>query len=153
MTDRETSKESREREIRIGKLESFDKTYFEELEGKDGWLAWGNDDYENQRYFVVMSEKGERLGIVGVYDTDSEKTITHTVVDPRFRGHGLAARMKIQMADELGLDSFVSTIDLGNTASLRAIEKVPGIQRVSDKAYEQEYNKAKFEWHRDKQDT
>ncbi|PJA46086.1 hypothetical protein CO174_00885 [Candidatus Uhrbacteria bacterium CG_4_9_14_3_um_filter_50_9] len=140
--------EHREGELRIGVLKPFDPDYFKSLEGDRGWIALGDSRFEDQEYFVVESDQGVRLGIVGIYDTETEKRVTHTIVDPAFRGHGLAAKMKLALADHLGVDSFISTIDLDNEASLKAIRKVPGIQEVSDEAYEREYHKKKFQWTR-----
>ncbi|MBI5654856.1 GNAT family N-acetyltransferase [Candidatus Uhrbacteria bacterium] len=129
---------------RIGKLADFDMAYFRELEGEHGWMALGQDFCKNQRYFTVLSHAGEKLGIVGVYDTDYEQNISHTVVDPRFRGQGLAMKFKEKLMAELGLPFLTLTIDLDNASSIRAAEKTPGIKKVSDAAYEQEFHKAKY---------
>ena len=118
--------------------------YFMALEGEKGWIALGQDNCRNQKYFTVLSDAGEKLGIVGVYDTDYEQNITHTVVDPRFRGQGLAWKFKQKLMDQVGLDSITLTIDLDNTFSIRAAEKIPGIRKVGDAEYEKEFHKAKY---------
>jgi len=89
---------------------------------------------------------GNKLGVVGVYDTNEETNITHTVVDPKFRGQGLAAKMELQLADKLGLSEMTMTVDLDNDSSLCAMAKMPDIQRTSDEAYEAEFHKVRFEW-------
>ena len=137
---------------KIGEFAEFDKSYFEELEGSDGWLALGDDFYENQKYFTVFSDKGDKLGIVGVYDTAEEKNVTHTVVDPKYRGQGLAAKFKEKLMTDLNLDFLTLTIDLDNEASIRAAEKLPGVKRVSDEAYEKEFHKAKYIYEKQKED-
>ena len=101
-------------------------------------------------------DKGEKLGIVGLYDTEDDKNISHTVVDPKFRGQGLAKEFKLKLLDHLNEDYFVATVDLGgpdrpaNEASIKALEKIPGIQVVSDKEYEQEFEKRKYRYDKPK---
>jgi RimJ/RimL family protein N-acetyltransferase len=141
--------ESAERIIEIGSLDDFDSDYFKKLEGENGWIAIGQENCDNQRYFTVRSTDDEKLGIVGVYDTAEDKNITHTVVDPRFRGRGLTGEFKDRLMDELGLASIILTIDVGNEASIRAAEKLSGVQRMSDARYEQEFNKVKFVYSRE----
>lgn len=50
----------------------FDINYFKELEGEDGWLALGDDNYSNQHYFTVYGDNHEKIGIIGVFDTSEE---------------------------------------------------------------------------------
>jgi|GEM_PF-1669018 len=128
----------------IGRFGDFDAEYFRSLEGKDGWIALGQENCRNQRYFTVHGANGERLGIVGVYDTDDDQNLAHVVVDPRFRGQGLAAKFKGRLMEEVDLPFLTLTIATSNTASLRATEKLPGVYRVSDAAYEQEFQKVKY---------
>jgi RimJ/RimL family protein N-acetyltransferase len=128
----------------VASLQDFDPGYFKKLEGEKGWIAIGQENCRNQKYFTVLGTSGEKLGIVGVYDTDDEKNVTHTVVDPKYRGQGLAVKFKDRLMDELGLDSITLTIDLNNESSLKATQKMPGVRRVSDEQYEQEFHKAKF---------
>ncbi|MBI4434709.1 GNAT family N-acetyltransferase [Candidatus Uhrbacteria bacterium] len=135
----------RERErSTVGRLGDFDVEYFQSLEGPDGWIAFGQENCRNPRYFTVYDADGERLGIVGVYDTDNDQYISHTVVDPQFRGQGLAARFKERLMEELNLPFLTLTIATSNIASLRAAERTPGAYRTSDAAYEQEFQKVKF---------
>lgn len=132
----------------IKNLGDFDMQYFQELEGQDGWLAIGQENCMNQQYFTVYGNKDEKLGIVGVYDTVDTKNITHTVVDPKFRGQGLAAKFKQRLIDELNLPFITMTIDLNNTASIKATEKIPGVKKVSDEEYETDFHKAKYVYER-----
>jgi RimJ/RimL family protein N-acetyltransferase len=125
-------------------LRDFDLEYFKELEGEDGWNALGLENCHNQRYFTVFGDKGEKIGVVGVYDTDDDKNITHTVVDKKYRGMGLAAKFKQLLMDELALPYITMTISLDNVASIRATEKLPGVKRVRDEKYESDYHKAKY---------
>ncbi|PJC36969.1 hypothetical protein CO046_03335 [Candidatus Peregrinibacteria bacterium CG_4_9_14_0_2_um_filter_53_11] len=128
----------------IQNLGGFDMQYFQELEGQDGWLALGQENCMNQRYFAVYGIKGEKLGIVGVYDTADEKNVTHTVVDPRYRGQGLAAKFKQRLMDELNLPFITMTISLENIASIRATEKLPGVRKITDEKYERDFHKVKY---------
>jgi RimJ/RimL family protein N-acetyltransferase len=130
--------------IRIDRLGLFDPEYFRQLEGENGWIALGQDNCRNQKYFTVYGDAGTKLGIVGVYDTEFEKNVSHTVVDPKYRGQGLAGNFKEKLMAELGLPFLTLTIDLDNTSSIRAAEKIPSIRKVSDAAYEQEFHKAKY---------
>ena len=125
-------------------FEKFDMQYFQELEGQDGWIALGQENCSNQRYFTVYGEAGEKLGIIGVYDTDEEKNVTHTVVDPKYRGQGLASRFKQMLVNELNLPFITMTISLENTASIRATEKLPGVKKISDEQYESDFGKVKY---------
>ena len=130
----------------VGSLAPFDQEYFEELKGKDGWIALGQEYCSNARYFSIMGEDGEKLGIVGVYDTENEKNVTHTVVDSKYRGQGIAGKAKMKMMEQLGLHFLTMTVDLDNAASLRAVEKMEGVVRTSDETYEHNYHKARFEY-------
>lgn len=128
----------------IASLGNFDMQYFHELEGPDGWIAQGSEDYSNQKYFTVLGKNGDKLGIVGVYDTDNDKNIIHYVVDPKYRGQGLATKFSERLMDELSLPFITSTIDLDNKASIRATENIKGARKVSDEQYEKEYHKVKY---------
>lgn len=130
--------------VKIKELGDFDMEYFQELEGENGWLALGDDAYKNQKYFTVQGGGEQKLGIVGVYDTEDEKNVTHTVVDPSFRGQGLASQFKLFLMDKLGLDYITLTIDLDNVSSIRAAEKLPGVEKVSNEEYEKDYHKVKY---------
>lgn len=134
--------------IEIGDLEAFDLNYFKQLEGEDGWIAIGPEDYkkdyQNQKYFTICGLKGEKLGIVGVYDIGDEKNIIHTVIDPRYRGKRLASKAKLYLMEKLDLPFITFTIDLNNKSSISAAEKMPGIKKVSDEQYEKEFHKMKY---------
>jgi len=133
---------------KIQSLGVFDMQYFQELEGQDGWLAFGQENCMNQRYFTVYDNTGEKMGIVGVYDTADEKNVTHTVVDPKYRGQELAAKFKQRLMDELDLPFITMTISLENIASIRATEKLPGVKKVSNEEYERDFHKVKYVYER-----
>jgi predicted GNAT family acetyltransferase len=86
------------------------------------------------RYFTVRSDTKDKLDIIGVYDTEFEKNVSHTLVNPKYRGQGLAGEFKPKLMAELGLPFLTLTIDLNNTASIRAARKILGIRKVSDEA-------------------
>ena len=137
----------------IQNLGEFDMQYFQELEGKDGWLALGQVNCMNQHYFTVYDTNGEKLGIVGVYDTSDEKNVTHTVVDQKYRGQGLAAKFKKRLMEELNLPFITMTISLENIASIRATEKLPGVKKISDEQYERDFHKVKYVYERPKEES
>lgn len=137
------NKEKKEK-LEIGSLQDFDMEYFKTLEGEDGWLALNQENCKNQRYFTVKEMKGEKLGIVGVYDTEDEQNIAHTIVDPKYRGQGLAIKFKQQLISKLGLNNLILTVDLDNQPSIKSVEKIPGIKKISNKDYEEEYHKLKY---------
>ncbi len=145
-----TTSEGKERAqegVEPDRLDAFDPEYFRELEGENGGIALGQEFCSNARYFTVFDARGNKLGIVGVYDTENEKNVTHTVIDPKYRGRGLASKVKERLVKELRLPFITMTVDLDNAASLRAVEKMSsGVQRTSDPAYEQVYHKARFEF-------
>ncbi len=126
------------------KLSDFDIDYFKSLEGEDGWIALGQENCTNQRYFTVCAEDGEKVGIVGVYDTEDDKNIIHYVIGPEYRGQGLAAECTHAIIDTLNLPSVIFTISLDNAPSLRVAEKLPGVQKISDAKYEADFHKAKY---------
>ena len=150
MTTPETRRHEQE-PAELQRLGDFDMQYFQELEGEGGWIALGQENCANQRYFTLYGSKGEKLGIVGVYDTADEKNVTHTVVDNKYRGQGLAAKFKQQLMDELDLPFITMTISLDNTASIRATEKLPGVQKVSDEQYERDFGKVKYIYEKPKE--
>ena len=145
--------------IEIGELADFDSQYFEDLKKRDkrlrGWLA--SEDCKNVQYFTVLSNGGERLGIIGVYDGDDDKNITHTIVDPKYRGMGFARKFKDALMGKLNLPFITMTINYDphapddpsrtNVSSIRSAEKLPGIERVNDSSYEK-IQKAKFIYRR-----
>lgn len=51
-----------EKQTEIGDLGDFDMEYFQTLEGKDGWIAIGQENCKNQRYFTVYGTDGEKIG-------------------------------------------------------------------------------------------
>ena len=136
----------------IQSLGDFDMQYFQEIEGQNGWLALGQENCMNQRYYTVYGSRGEKLGIVGSYDTSDEKNVTHTVVDKKYRGQGLAAKFKQRLMDELNLPFITMTISLENIASIRATEKLPGVKKVSDEQYEREFHKVKYVYEKPKEE-
>lgn len=145
--------------VEIGKLVDFDQEYFKSLEGENGWIALGNEDYQknfsNQKYFVVLGTNGEKLGIIGVYDTLEDKNLTHTVIDPKYRGLGLAGKLQDYLMKELGLPFITATIDLNNNPSRKMMEKLQQthpdeVKKVSDENYEKKVNKVKYIYERKK---
>ncbi len=145
-------------QAQIGALADFDMKYFQQLvaNGEDDWIALGHDEYKNQRYFTVKDINGENLGFVGMYDTDTEKNITHTFVDQKYRGQGLALEFKTKLLDALNEDYYIATVNLNNSKSLSSMEnllkKNSGLKIVSDEAYEQEFHKRKYRFDRPKED-
>jgi RimJ/RimL family protein N-acetyltransferase len=110
----------------------------------NGWIALGHDEYENQRYFTGLSTSGEKVGIVGVFDMGPEQNILHYVVDPQYRGQGLARKLTDELMAKLKLEQVILTIDLDNKDSLRAAEKLPGVVKISKPKYEVDYHKKKY---------
>lgn len=128
----------------VTKLGEFDRQYFQEIEGEDGWLALDQEYCRNQQYFTVFGSKREKLGIVGVFDAADELNAVHPVVDKKFRGQGLAAQFMLKLMDDLNLPFITMIIPIDHTASIRATEKIPGVRKVSDKHYEEEFRKVKY---------
>ncbi len=128
----------------IQSLGVFDMYFFQELEGKNGWIALDQENCKNQHYFIVYGDSGEKLGIIGVFDTDYDKNIIHTVVVQKYRGQGLAAKFKKRLMDELNLPFITVIINIDNIASIRATEKLPGVEKVSDEKFEHDFHKVKY---------
>ncbi|MBU0732109.1 GNAT family N-acetyltransferase [Patescibacteria group bacterium] len=141
---RPTPEKQEIKKVEIGNLDEFDMDYFHQLEGEDGWIAIGQDNCQNQKYFTLGGTEGDKLGIIGVFDTDEDSNITHTVIDPKFRGQRLASRAKHELMDKLNLPFITMIIDLDNLPSIKATEKIPGVKRVSDDTYEEEFHKVKL---------
>ncbi len=137
-------KPTEQKKAEIKSLSAFDLQYFHELEGPDGWIALGQENCSNQQYFTVLDNDGNKLGIVGVFNSGDNKNLTHTVVDPKFRNQGLASKFNQKLMAELNLPFITMTIDLDNKASISAVKKLPGIKKVSDEAYEGEFHKVKY---------
>lgn len=147
MTEKPSDKMKAEKP-QIGNLAAFDLAYFKRLSGPNGWLAIGQSGCKNQRYFTVLGSDGNKLGIVGLYDTDDETNVSHTIVDPKYRGLGLAEEFKDKLLETTGESYYVATVDLDNAPSLAAMSKIPGIQVASDAEYESRYHKRKFRFER-----
>ncbi len=125
-----------------------DMDYFKSLEGDDGWIAIGMDNCLNQKYFIVMGDNGEKLGIVGVYDTEDEKNITHIVVDPKYRRQGLVSKFYNSLLSRVDLQFLTATISRDNIVSYKAHEKA-GFKKVSSDRYEDKYDKFKYQYWKD----
>lgn len=147
MSDPENIVRNAERE-EIQSLGAFDADYFKEIDGQDGWNALGEENCTNQQYFTVYGTGGKKLGIVGVYDSNEDKNLAHAVVEKKYRGQALAAKFYQHLLDTLKLPFITLTVNLDNTASLRATEKLPGVRKTSDEKYEQEFHKAKYVYER-----
>lgn len=140
------TKNKTEQPMQLGQLGDFDQQYFDSIKGEDSWIALGNDAYKNQRYFTGLSTANEKVGIVGVYDTDKDQNILHYVVDPKYRGQGLARQLTDELIAKLSLKEVILTIDLDNTASIKAAEKLPGIKKISTPKDEEDYHKVKYRY-------
>ncbi len=130
-------------------LTNFDVDYFHSLEGDNAWIAIGHEEYQknysNQRYFTVIDHETEHLGIVGIYDFDNQKNLTHIVIDPKHRNKGLLKDIYCKLMEETGVRFLIATINVKNIASKKAHEKV-GFIKISDEAFENEFHKFKYKY-------
>jgi hypothetical protein len=122
-------------------LAPFDETYFRGLDMgvTDHWLP-----PDIRRYRTVVSSNGVRLGIVGLFPCWESENTSHTVVDAAHRGQGLATLFKHKLMDELGVSEITLVVRLDNTPSIRSVEKLPNVERVSDCHYEKRNSKVKY---------
>ena len=132
-------------DVSVKCLADFDEKYFHSIaqDGENEWIAIGMENCKNQRYYTVLGENNIKLGIVGVYDTDDDQNITHILIDPELRGKGLLQKFYAQLMREEKLPFLTATINIDNLASVKSQEKA-GFEKVSDKAYEDEYHKYKY---------
>lgn len=137
------------KEIKVERLGDFDLEYFKTLEGEDGWIAIGQENCKNQKYFIVVGDSGEKLGIVGVYDTEDEQNITHIVIDPKYRGKGLVQQFYDALMSRENLTTLTATIDRKNRPSIVSHERA-GFKKISDDAYENEFDKFKYKYKKPK---
>ena len=123
----------------------IDMSYLQQIDpdGENAWSAFGMENCFNLRYFIVVGNNGQRLGIVGVYDTADEVNITHVVIDPKYRGKGLLPKFYQQLMARTGCTKLVATIDRENMASIISHERA-GFIKTSDEAYQEEFNKFKY---------
>ena len=137
--------ETAEHKTVVGSLGEFDEAYFRSIadDGKDEWIALGMENCRNQKYYTVFDDTGNKVGIVGMYDTDTEQNLTHVVVDQKYRGQGLVKQFYKKLLEADGVDSLVATVSIGNVRSVRAHEKA-GFMKTSDAAYEQTFGKYRF---------
>jgi len=144
-------------QIEIGDLVDFDREYFDDIKSRDKRLRVPNFDDPAYRYFTVLSTDGKKLGIIGIYDNKTDTNLTDTIVDPKYRGIGLAKKFKDALMEKLDLPFVTLTIDYdknspndpskNNIKSLRAAEKLPGVERIDDPNYTK-IQKAKFIYRR-----
>lgn len=137
--------EMQEEEIKVEGLADFDMEYFKTLEGEDGWIAIGQENCKNQKYYTVIGDGGEKLGIVGVYDTEDEQNITHIIIDPKYRGKGLVSKFYEALMNAEKLNTLIATIDRKNRPSIISHERA-GFKKVSDEVYENEFDKFKYRY-------
>jgi len=134
-------------------LVELDKNYLKDVMRRDPKLNMHSVEDPTYRYFTVLGVSGEKLGIIGVYNTDDDKNAINIIIDPKYRGLGLAAQFYDLLIDTLNLPFVTLTIDYDphrpddpsftNIRSMRAAEKLPGVERVYEKRFE-EIQKAKF---------
>lgn len=139
----DTLSENANNGVNIRELKDFDPNtdleFFHSLEGEDGWMAIGMKNCMNQRYYIVIGENDKKLGIVGVYDTEDEKNITHIVINPEYRskkiGKSLLPNFYNELLKKAGLKSLIATINPDNMASIKSHEKA-GFLKVNDPKYD-----------------
>lgn len=135
--------ENVENSFSVRELKDFnpddDMDFFRSLEGEDGWIAIGMENCTNQQYYVVIGKNNEKLGIIGVYDTENEKNITHIVINPEYRskkiGKSLLPEFYSQLLKKTGLKSLIATINPTNPASIKSHENA-GFIKVNDPKYD-----------------
>ena len=66
---------------------------------------------------------GNRAGIVGYIPSLDGGGYVQTLIDPMYRGHGLAARAKRLLAQKYGLKKLYATVRLTNWSSIRSLRK------------------------------
>lgn len=132
-------------DVSVKGLADFDEKYFHSIaeDGEDEWIASGMKNCKNQRYYTVLGKNDVKLGIVGVYDTDDDRNITHILIDPEFRGKGLLQKFYAQLMRKEKLPFLTATINIDNIVSVKSHEKA-GFEKVSDKAFEDKYHKYKY---------
>jgi L-amino acid N-acyltransferase YncA len=138
------------REIKIARLADFDLDYFKRLEGEEGWIAIGQENCKNQKYYTVIGEDGEKLGIVGVYDMEDEKNLTHITIDQKYRGKGLVPKFYEAIMAKENLSSLTATISRGNRPSIISHERA-SFKKISDSAYEEKFDKFKYRYEKPKE--
>lgn len=84
--------------------------------------------------YVEVTPIGEGSGV------DPDATEIGVVVHPDHWGRGIAVEAGLAAArdlvDRLGVDRVYAGVDPGNTRSLRALAKAPGVLRVDDELHE-----------------
>ena len=126
------------------KLVDFDRKFFNKISGKDSFNALNFKSLKNVHYFTVINAKNIPVGIIGIYDTNDDKYISHTVVKKEYRGKFYSKIFKDLIIKKLNLPYLTLTIDINNTNSVKSALKLQGIKKVSDENYEKKYHKYKF---------
>jgi hypothetical protein len=148
--------------VQASALVKVDEKYVADLIQRDpkqeGLSAHLKD--QKYRYFMVTGGNGEKLGIIGIYDNDRDKNAIHIIVDPEYRGTGLAKQFYDLIMNQLDLPFITLTIDFDpndpdgekrttNVSSMKAAAKLPDAIRINDPFYDK-FGKAKFIYPRHK---
>jgi len=128
------------------KLIKFDLNYFQSIAGQDdNWIAIGMDNCFNQKYYIVQDEDSNKIGIVGMYDTNDEKNLTHILIDPNYRGLGLLKEFYKLLRQKENPVYLIATIDIKNISSIKSHEKA-GFRKISNEKYEKDFHKFKYKY-------
>jgi len=144
-SNKRLEKNNTTKEIKVIELAEFDKDYFYSIseDSKEEWKAIGMENCKNQRYYTVIGENNVKLGIVGIYDIEDERNITHIIIDPKFRGKKLLKKFYDQLLQKEKPSFLTATIKIDNMPSIKSHEKA-GFIKISNKEYEKEFQKYKY---------
>jgi len=138
-----TISEKSDTDISVGELVEFDQKndmdFFYSIDGDNAWIALEMDNCINERYFVVLGKNKEKLGIVGVYDTADEESISHIVINPEYRSKKIGKSLLPEFYNELlkktGLKEVFATVNPDNFASVSSHERA-GFVKIDDPHYD-----------------
>lgn len=110
------------------KLEKFDESFFEMLDGHEEVLI-----AEEGIYYTILCD-GVKAGIVGYIPAQTPKSagFAQIVISPNFRGKGIVAAAENLLAEKHSLQVLFATIKKDNLASIIAHQKI-GFKMIDEK--------------------
>lgn len=109
-------------------FDKFDKEYLETLDGYEEISFM-----ENGVYYTILCNN-EKVWIIGYIQAKSPKDagFVQVIIAPNFRGQGLVKAAEDLLVQKHNLIFLYATIKKGNTASIRAHQKI-GFKMIDDK--------------------
>ena len=106
----------------------------------------GKNIFKNIRSFNILNDKNNAVGVIEIFDNEEYENITNTIIDIEYRGNGYALEAKKTLLIELDLPYLMFFIKRNNISSLKSVNKLDNLIKISSPEWEDIYDKHIFIW-------